>query len=177
MYLKGSGKANGNSGQRRNSKKMKKSTSLAIIGVFSACLMASLPANAEERSGACNLRPADLLATFGYSASGTNLQANQLIPAGPFSQVGTATGTSATRSGNNIVGRWTTTIDQNDSSGHLTTHTFAGDYTVNATTCVGDFSWDSVGVVFRAVFVNYAKEFKSISTLPGIIIAYTGTKL
>jgi hypothetical protein len=157
--------------------KMKKHALLFIISVFSVCLMISVPANAEERSGACNLHPADLLATFGYSASGTNLQANQLIPAGPFAQVGTATGTSATRSGTNVVGRWTTTIEQNDSSGHLTSHTFAGNFTVDATTCVGDFSWDNVGVVFRAVFVNYAKEFKSVSTLPGVIIAYTGRKL
>jgi hypothetical protein len=156
---------------------MKKSLRVVIVSVFSAFLSASLPANAEERSGVCNIRSYDLLGTFGFSATGTNLQANPLIPAGTFAHVGTATGTTAIANGTSISGRWTATIHQNDSSGKLTTRTFAGDYKVDATTCTGDFSWDNIGLVFRAVFVDHAREFKSISTLPGVIIAYSGQKL
>ena len=162
--------------KRRTSKTMKKPASLFIVAL-SACLLTCLPAKAEEISGGCNIHPSDLLASFGFSATGTNLAANALIPAGPFAQVGTATGTSATQNGNSISGRWTVTISQNDSSGKFTTHTFVGNYSVDEATCTGDFTWDNIGTVFRATFVNHAKEFKSVSTLPGVIIAYTGRKL
>ncbi len=157
---------------------MKRSTAF-IISILSAGLLACVPAGAEEVSGVCNLRPSDLLASFAFSSTGTNLTANALIPAGPFSQVGTATGTTATQSGDTISGRWTVTITQNDSSGKVTTKTFPGSYSVSTDTCTGNFSWDALSgaTVFQATFVNHAKEFKSVSTLPGVIIAYDGRKL
>ncbi len=157
---------------------MKRSTSF-IISILSACLLACIPASAEEVSGVCNLHTSDLLASFAFSSTGTNLTANALIPAGIFSQVGTATGTTATQSGETISGRWTVTITQNDTSGKVTTKTYPGSYTVNTETCTGSFSWDilSGATVFQATFVNHAKEFKSVSTLPGVFIAYDGRKL
>ena len=159
---------------------MKKVVTPFIISFVSACLLACVPANAEEASGACNIHPSDLLASFAFASTGTNLTANALIPAGPFSQVGTATGTSATLSGEKITGRWTVTISQNDTSGKFTTNTYVGNYTVNTSTCTGDFSWDILPagtIVFRATFVNFAKQFKSVSALPGVIISYDGRKL
>ena len=163
---------------------MKKLSSLFTISLFSLGMLACVSANAQEysapTSSACHIRPYELLNSFSFSASGTNtgnIAVASLIPVGAFSQVGTATGTSATQSGNTITGKWSVTITQNDTSGKLSTYTKAGSYTLDATTCTGDFSWDGVGVVFRATFVKDATEFKSIASLPGVIIAYTGTKI
>ena len=149
-----------------------------MIISLAAGLLASVPANAQSE-GVCTIRPSDLLATFGFSASGTILASNALnATAGPFAQVGAATGLTATQKANIISGKWTVTITQNDSTGKVSTNTFPGTYTVDTNTCTGDFSWNALNaVVFRAVFVKDAKQFNSVSVLPGVIIAYNGKKL
>jgi hypothetical protein len=156
---------------------MKKFISFMTAGALFASVATSYAANAEPAT--CNLYPADLLATFGYAASGQALAGNQLgIPVGAFAHVGTATGKTASQNGNNIVGTWSITFEQNDSSGHVTTHTFPGTFTVSTTNCTGDFSWNNVqvGPVFRVVFVNHADEFRAISSVPGVIISATSGK-
>jgi hypothetical protein len=163
---------------------MKPSVSFIAANILCACMSTSQPANAEESPGVCNIKPADFLATFGYAASGQALAGNPLgIPVGAFTYVGTATGKTASQNGNNgnnIVGTWSMTFEQNDSSGHVNTFTFPGTFTVSTTNCTGNFSWNNVNVgpVFRAVFVNHADEFRAISTVPGVISsAMSGKKL
>jgi hypothetical protein len=165
---------------------MKPSVSFVAAIALCACTSTSHPANAEESHaeeshGVCNIKPADFLAIFGYAASGQALAGNQLgIPVGAFAHVGTTTGKTASQNGNNIVGTWSITFEQNDSSGHVTTFTFPGIFTVSITNCTGDFSWNNVNVgpVFRVVFVNHANEFRAISVVPGVIIsAASGKKL
>jgi len=156
---------------------MKPRVSFLAAGALCVCMSVSLPANADDKPGACNIKPADLLATFGYAATGQALAGNSLgIPAGAFAYVGTATGITANQNGNNIVGMWTTTFAQSDSSGRSTTYTVPGTFTVSTINCTGDFSWNNVGLVFRAVFVNHSDEFRAISTVPGVIISYTSGK-
>ena len=158
---------------------MKPSVSFIAANILCACMSTSQPANAEASPGVCNIKPSDFLATFGYAASGQALAGNQLgIPVGAFTYVGTATGKTASQNGNNIVGTWSITFEQNDSSGHVTTHTFPGTFTVSTTNCTGNFSWNNVNVgpVFRAVFVNHADEFWAISTVPGVISSATSGK-
>jgi len=151
------------------------SVSFLAAGALCACISTSLPANADDKPGICSIRPADFLATFGYAASGQALPGNPLgIPVGAFAYVGTATGITASQNGNNILGTWSTTFVQNDSSGKPTTYTVPGTFAVSTTNCTGDFSWNNVGPVFRAVFVNHSDEFRAISTVPGLIISYTG---
>ena len=160
---------------------MKPSVSFVVACALCTCMSTSQPANANDKHGICNIQPADFLATFGYAASGQALAGNQLsIPVGAFSLVGTATGKTASQNGNNIVGTWSITFEQNDSSGHVATFTFPGTFTVSTTNCTGDFSWNNVqvGPVFRVVFVNHANEFRAISSVPGVIIsAASGKKL
>ena len=155
---------------------MKPNAPLVAIAALFAGMSASYPAYADG-TGVCKITPALVQATFGFSAQGQALAGNLLgIPPGAFAQTGTATGQSATQSGTAITGRWSTVFEQNDSSAKLTIHTFAGNYTVSTTSCTGDFSWDKVGVVFHAVFVDQGNEFRSISTLPGLIISYASGK-
>jgi hypothetical protein len=160
---------------------MKSSVSFLAAGILCASVGTSHAAGANANLGVCNIQPADLLATFGYVASGQALAGNQLgIPAGPFTHIGTATGNTASQNGNNIVGRWSVTFEQNDASGHLSTYTFPGTFTINSMTCTGDFSWNkvNVGPVFRIVFMKHAVEFQAISTVPGVISsAVSGKKL
>jgi hypothetical protein len=158
---------------------MKPHVSFLAAGILCACISTSHASGAGANPGVCNIRPADFLATFGYAASGQALAGNQLgIPVGPFTHIGTATGNTASQNGNNIVGTWSVTFEQNDASGHLSTFTFPGTFTISTTTCTGDFSWVNVGVVFHIVFVNHAVEFRAISTVPGVISsAVSGMKL
>jgi len=142
---------------------------VTFVAAGALCVWSTLlPANADDKPGICNIKPADLLATFGYAASGQALAGNPLgIPAGAFAYVGTATGITANQNGYNI---------QNDSSGRTTTYTVPGTFTVSTINCTGDFSWNTVGLVFRAVFVNHSDEFRAISTVPGLIVSYTSGK-
>ena len=103
---------------------MKPSVSFIAANILCACMSTSQPANAEASPGVCNIKPADFLATFGYAASGQALAGNPLgIPVGAFTYVGTATGKTASQNGNNIVGTWSMTFEQNDTSGHVNTFT------------------------------------------------------
>ena len=158
---------------------MKPSVSFVAACALCAGMSTSHPANADDKPRICNIQPADLLAIFGYAVSGQALAGNQLnIPVGPFAHVGTATGKTASQNGNNIVGTWSITFEQNDSSGHVTTFTFPGTFTVSTTNCMGDFSWNNVNVgpVYRVVFINHADEFRAISSVPGVIISATSGK-
>jgi hypothetical protein len=158
---------------------MKPSVSFIAANILCACMSTSQPANAEESHGFCIIKPAHFLATFGYVASGQALAGNPLgIPVGAFTYVGTATGKTASQNGNNIVGTWSMTFEQNDTSGHVNTFTFPGTFTVSTTNCTGNFSWNNVNVgpIFRAVFVNHADEFWAISTVPGVISSATSGK-
>jgi hypothetical protein len=120
---------------------MRPREAFVAAGVLCVCMGTSLPANADDKPGICNIKPADLLATFRYAASGQALAGNPLgIPAGAFAYVGTATGITANQSGNNIVGTWSTTFAQNDSSGRPTTHTVPGTFTVSTIDCTGVIS-------------------------------------
>jgi len=151
---------------------------VTFVAAGALCVWSTLlPANADDKPGICNIKPADLLATFGYAASGQALAGNPLgIPAGAFAYVGTATGITANQNGYNIAGTWSTKFVQNDSSGRTTTYTVPGTFTVSTINCTGDFSWNNVGLVFRAVFVNHSYEFRAISTVPGLIVSYTSGK-
>ena len=159
---------------------MQHSISIAVAAAGLALVAAVLPVRAEEPpAGACKIHPRDFLATFGFSAAGQSLAGNPLnLPAGPFSQVGTATGLTAADDGHgNIAGTWTNTLETN-AAGSLTSITQTGTFTVSKATCIGHFFWTGIASpVFDAVFVNDAKEFRSVAALQNIIIAYSGSKL
>ena len=156
---------------------MKNISFMAAGALFASAT--SYAANAETAT--CNLHPADLLATFGYAASGQALKniTELNLPAGPFSEIGTATVLTVNDDGHgNLVGTWSSKFQQNDSSGIGKAFTIPGTFTVSKTDCRGDFSWNGVGLVFHVVFVNGAREFRAASALPGIILSYTsGEKL
>lgn len=168
--------------------KLTASIAAAIAALF--CVSAVLPVKAQTVStqaggtdfrGFCNITPKQLLATFGYSAAGQALTGNALgLAVGPFSEVGTATGTSASYDGQgNITGTWTTAFEINDADGKLTSYNNSGTFSVSTSTCTGHFYWNGITAsVFDAVFVNGGTEFRSIAEVPGVIIAYTtGSKL
>ena len=168
--------------------KLPASIAAAIAALF--CVSAVLPVKAQTVStqtegtdfpGFCNITPNKLLATFGYSAAGQALTGNALgLAVGPFSEVGTATGTSASYDGQgNITGTWTTAFEINDANGNLTSYNNSGTFSVSTSTCTGHFYWNGITApVDDAVFVNGGTEFQSIAVLPGVIVAYTtGSKL
>lgn len=168
--------------------KLPASIAAAIAALF--CVSAVLPVKAQTVStqterpdfpGFCNITPNKILATFGYSAAGQALTGNALgLAVGPFSEVGTATGTSASYDGHgNIIGTWTSASEVNDANGNLTSYNNSGTFSVSTSTCTGYFYWNGITApVLETVFVNGGTEFRSIALLPGVIVAYTtGSKL
>jgi hypothetical protein len=168
--------------------KLPASIAAAIAALF--CVSVVLPVKAQpvgtqtegtDFPGFCNITPNKLLATFGSSAAGQALTGNALgLAVGPFSELATATGTSASYDGHgNITGTWTTAIEMNDANGNLTSYNESGTFSVSTSTCTGYFYWNGITTpVFDVVFVNGATEFRAIAVVPGVIIAYTaGSKL
>ena len=153
---------------------------MSRFAVFAAAL-AVAPAAAFAGAGGCNLDARHIQGTYGFSAHGTSDGNNPFAPAGDFVQSGTETNnpTAVTRS--TISGTWNVVLDQNDTSRVPKTGvTFGGTFTVDRSTCAGDFTVTDVNnnmiqppiLAFHVIFVNMGSEVRTISLIPGLYISY-----
>jgi hypothetical protein len=99
---------------------------------------------------------------------------NPFAPAGEFVQSGTVTHNPAAVSSSTISGTWNVVLDQNDTSRVPKTGvTFGGTFTVDRSTCGGDFALTGASTpAFHVIFVNMGSELRTISLIPGLYISY-----
>jgi hypothetical protein len=152
------------------------------LAVFAAAL-AVAPAAAFAGEGVCNLDASHIKRTYGFSAHGISDGNNPFAPAGDFVQSGTETNNPTTATRSTISGTWNVVLDQNDTSGVKTGVTFGGTFTVDRSTCAGDFYVTDVNnmptpsmLAFHVIFVNLGSEVRTISLIPGLYVSYDTAK-
>jgi hypothetical protein len=136
-------------------------------------------------NGTCVLTPLQVAGTHGFAAAGTALANTAFAPAGPFAQAGTITHAVDLVNLSVIIGRWSVTLTQTDSSGQAKVVQFGGNYTLDTKTCVGDLTLTSPAplaaiagnnIVFREILVSNGDELRTIALIPNLIIGYTSAK-
>jgi hypothetical protein len=148
------------------------------LAVF-ATAFAVAPAAAFAGEGVCNLDASHIKGTYGFSAHGISDGNNPFAPAGDFVQSGTETNNATTVTKSTISGTWNVVLDQNDTSRVPKTDvTFGGTFTVDRSTCAGDFTLTGASTpAFHVIFVNMGSEVRTISVIPGLYISYDTAKM
>lgn len=157
--------------------------SLATATVAAAFTMVA--SSAWALNGTCVLTPLQVAGTHGFAATGTALSSNPFAPPGPFAQAGTINHTVDTVNFNAIIGRWSVTLTQTDTSGQAKLVQFGGNYSLDTKTCTSDLTLTSPAplaaifgnnLVFREIWVSNGDELRTIALIPNLIISYTSAK-
>lgn len=156
-----------------------------LVTITAAAAITMVSSSAWALNGTCVLTPLQVTGTHGFAATGTALANTAFAPVGPFAQAGTITHTVDSVNFSAIVGRWSVTLTQTDSSGQAKVVQFGGNYTLDTKTCTSDLTLTSpaplaavIGnnLVFREIWVSNGDELRTIALIPNLIISYTSAK-